>query len=153
MNEHLQERFGRGNAVQRHRDQQPSKTRPRLTLDLSIREYENGVQDTVDLPLWRQQREIPTSQEIRGDIMANDEDDEVEVPVNEVSKPWSSREEYLEAHYGLLREEAVAPLRNVVSELLVEPQIEEKNSQENAAIYEKVNPPGFLSEYQPLTVQ
>ena len=140
MNEHLQERFGRRNAIHQPRDQQPSKTRPKLTLDVSIREYEKGVQDTANLPLWRQQREIPTSQEIRGDITTNGEDDEVEVPVNEVSKPWPSKEEYLEAHYGLLREEAVAPLRNVVSELLVEPQIEEKNSQENAAIYEKVVP-------------
>ena len=141
MNEHLQERFGHGNAIQQPRDQQPTKMRTRLTLDVSIREYEKGVQGTTGLPVWRQQREIPTAREIRGDIAANGEDDEVEVPVNEVSKPWPSREEYLEAHYGLLREEAVAPLRNVVSELLAEPQIEETSSQENAAVYEKVSSP------------
>lgn len=138
MNEHLQERFRRGNPAKQPRDTPSLNTRPKLTLDVSIREYEKGVQGNDHLPSWCQQREIPTSQEVRGDITGNGEDDEVEVSINEVSKPWPSREEYLEAHYGLLREEAVAPLRNVVSELLAEPQIEEKVSQENAAIYEKV---------------
>jgi len=144
MNQHLQERFGRGNAIQQPRDLRSTNTRPKLTLDLSIREYEKGAQDTGDFPLWRQQREIPTSQEIRGDLASNGEDDEIEVPVNEISKPWSSKEEYLEAHYGLLREEAVTPLRNVVSELLAVPQIEEEDSQENAAIYEKVPRSGLF---------
>ena len=144
MYEHLQERFGRGNRIQQPRDSQSTNTKPKLTLDLSIREYEKAIQDAANLPSWCQQREIPTPQEIRGDLGCNGEDDEVEVPVNEVSKPWPSKEEYLEAHYGLLREEAVAPLRNVVSELLAEPQIEEKHSQENAAIYEKVPRSVFL---------
>lgn len=144
MNQHLQERFCRGNAIQQPRGLRPSNARPKLTLDLSIREYEQEAQDTGDFPLWRQQREIPTSHEIRGDLASNGEDDEVEVPVNEISKPWSSKEEYLEAHYGLLREEAVTPLRNVVSELLAVPQIEEKDSQENAAIYEKVTQSGLF---------
>ena len=138
MNEHLQERFGRGNAKQQPHEPQSSNSRPRLTLDLSIREYEKAFQDTDNVQSWRHQREIPTSQEIRGGLTSDIQDDEVEVAVNKVTQPWSSKEEYLEAHYGLLREDAVAPMRNVVSEVLAEPQIEEKNSQENAAIYEKV---------------
>ena len=132
MNEHLQERFGRGSFRQQPNEQRSTFTKPRLTLDLSIREYEKAFEETTNLQPWRQQREIPTSQEIRG------EDDEVEVSVNKITQPWPSKEEYLEAHYGLLREDAVAPLRNVVSELLAIPQIAEKDSQENAGIYEKV---------------
>jgi len=52
--------------------------------------------------------------------------------------PYKSKEDYLERHYTLLREDAVAPLRDVVSELQIHPHIMEKESDNSAYIYEKV---------------
>ena len=45
-----------------------------------------------------------------------------------------------ESHYSLLREDAVAPLRDVVSEVQVYHHLMEKDSDNGAFIYEKVAP-------------
>ena len=83
---------------------------------------------------WLNKSEVPSSAEI------NDPDDEyeIEVPVNKVAGQWVDRQEYLKSHHLLLREDAVSPLRNAVSEVRNEPHIMEQDSQEDAAIYEKV---------------
>lgn len=71
--------------------------------------------------------------------MANDEaEEEVEVPANQVVGPWESKRRYLSDNYALLREDAVTPLRNVVSEMKAEPRVLEKDSVEHSYIYEKV---------------
>lgn len=83
---------------------------------------------------WLNKSEVPSPEEI------NDPDDEyeIEVPVNKVAGQWVDRQEYLKSHHLLLREDAVSPLRNAVSEVRNEPHIMEQDSQEDAAIYEKV---------------
>lgn len=43
----------------------------------------------------------------------------LELTENTVVGPYISKEEYLESHYKLLREDAVAPLRDVISEIQV----------------------------------
>lgn len=86
---------------------------------------------------WLSKSEIPSSTEINGEGQDNT-DEPVAVPVNKPVGQWDSKELYLSDHYLLLREDAVSPLRNVVSELRNEPTIMEDNSQENASIYEKV---------------
>ena len=132
MNAGLPERFTR----QSSRSQQASIARgpntvPRFKPDPSIREYERSSPAT-DAPAWVFRREVPTSNEINGT------DKEVEVPINMISGPWSSEGEYLQSHYELLREDAVSTLRDAVDEVRNEPAITEAESQENAAIYEKV---------------
>lgn len=87
---------------------------------------------------WLSKTEIPSSTEINGEGQDTIEDEPVAVPVNKPVGQWDSKEGYLSDHYLLLREDAVSPLRNVVSELRNEPTIMEDNSQENASIYEKV---------------
>lgn len=83
---------------------------------------------------WLNKSEVPSSAEI------NDPNDEYEIdlPVNKVAGQWADRQEYLKSHYLLLREDAVSSLRNAVSEVRNEPHIMEQDSQEDAAIYEKV---------------
>lgn len=88
----------------------------------------------ADAASWLNKSEIPSSAEI------NDPNDEyeIELPVNKVTGQWADRQEYLKSHHLLLREDAVSPLRNAVSEVRNEPHIMEQDSQEDAAIYEKV---------------
>lgn len=87
-----------------------------------------------DAGSWLNKSELPSSAEI------NDPNDEyeIELPVNKVTGQWADRQEYLKSHHLLLREDAVSPLRNAVSEVRNEPHIMEQDSQEDAAIYEKV---------------
>lgn len=83
---------------------------------------------------WLNKSEVPSSEEI------NDPDDEyeIEVPVNKVAGQWVNKQEYLKSHHLLLREDGVSSLRNAVSEVRNEPHIMERDSQEDAAIYENV---------------
>lgn len=84
---------------------------------------------------WLNKSEIPSSAEIND---SDEEHEEIPVPVNNVAGQWVDRQEYLKSHHLLLREDAVSPLRNVVSEVRNEPHIMEQDSQEDAGIYEKV---------------
>ena len=91
-----------------------------------------------DSPEWTSKREIPSSLEIKGEDENATIEEAIELDVNRVHAPWESKEKYLETHYRLLREEAVTPLRNAVAEIRETPHILEKDSVEDAAIYEKV---------------
>ncbi|KAL9011706.1 MAG: hypothetical protein Q9173_003471 [Seirophora scorigena] len=117
-------------------EQETAKSALKLKLNTRIREYFNTA-PTPSAPAYISHREIPTSEEIS--VAANDEaEDEVEVPANQVIGPWESKQRYLSDHYALLREDAVTPLRNVVSEMKAEPCVLEKDSVEHSYIYEKV---------------
>lgn len=137
MNEHLQERFTRRNPMNRHQER-GRETGTTLVLNLSIRDYEKVTRLPSNSASYRHIRDVATSQELCVDGVA-DVNDPLEVPANRVDSPWESKEAYLESHYGLLREDAVAPLRNVVTEFRADPSIMEGDSLENAAIYEKVD--------------
>lgn len=104
----------------------------------SIRDYVGFELQNHDLNSWLGRPEVPSPKELNGD--GDDAEAEIEIPVNNITAPWQSTMEYLGGHYRLLREDAVAPLRNVISELRAETGIMEKDSQENACIYEKVYP-------------
>ena len=93
---------------------------------------------TTDPSSWLCKCEIPTSTEINGDEEHSGGGDEVEIPVNKIDGAWASKEEYLQAHYELLREDGVSPLRDAVDEVRMEPNLMERDSRENAFIYEKV---------------
>lgn len=83
-------------------------------------------------------REIPSSLEIKGEDENATIEEEIEIEVNRVHAAWKSKAKYLETHYRLLREDAVTPLRNAVAEVRENPHMTEKDSFEDAAIYEKV---------------
>ncbi|KAL8901018.1 MAG: hypothetical protein Q9207_005411 [Kuettlingeria erythrocarpa] len=119
-------------------DNQPTAepTGPKLYLNTRIREYVNGAPVPASAPTYLSMREIPTSDEIS--VPPNGEGEDVEVPANQVVGPWQSKRKYLSDHYALLREDAVTPLRNVVSEMKAEPWVLEKDSIEHSYVYEKV---------------
>ncbi|KAL8698874.1 MAG: hypothetical protein Q9224_001651 [Gallowayella concinna] len=106
---------------------------PSLRLNTAIREYVKDTASSARGPPFVHIPEIPTSEEIC--VPADDEEEEV--PVNHVVGPWASKQKYLADHYALLREDSVAPLRNVVSELQAVPEVLEKDSVEKSQIYEK----------------
>ncbi len=137
MNENLNERFGRGKAIRDSHMPRALSARPLMTLNLSIREYAKTANQPTDQSHWTGLREIPSPSEVF-DEGRKEHDTTLELTENTVVGPYVSKEEYLESHYRLLREDAVAPLRDVVSEIQLYPQLMEKDSDNGAYIYEKV---------------
>ena len=137
MNENLSERFGRGKAIRDSSMPRPLAERPFVTLNLSIREYAKAAGQSADLSHWTAFREIPSSKEVF-DAGRMEHGTALELTENTVVGPYISKEEYLETHYRLLREDAVSPLRDVISEIQVYPHLMEKDSDNQAYIYEKV---------------
>lgn len=69
---------------------------------------------------WLDAPEVPTSNELMDKDeawtrIAEDGSNTVVMPGNRLNGPWPSKDEYLEAHYSMLREEAVQPLRQAIS--------------------------------------
>ena len=60
----------------------------------------------------------------------------LEVPTNTIDGPWDDKEDYLRTHYELLREDAVASLRDGVQEFRERPWMSENST---VSIYEKVS--------------
>ena len=140
VNANVPERFSRSTLSEpQDVGQQTSSRRP--ALDLSIREYMRTLVRSKDASSWLGKREIPSSAEIKG-ITSDDGngtgENEIGLNVNKIDSPWDSKEQYLEAHYELVREDAVAPLRDAVAEVKNEPNLIEQDSTNSAAIYEKV---------------
>jgi helicase required for RNAi-mediated heterochromatin assembly 1 len=52
---------------------------------------------------------------------------DVNLPVNIIDKPWPSKEEYISAHYQILREDAIASLRNSVKSFKRNPEMDDDN--------------------------
>lgn len=109
---------------------------PRMMLNEHIRAYVRAANEHVNTASWLSRREVPTSAEILGRVDDTDEgDDELEIPVNVVQGPWDSKEDYLSAHYELLREDATAPLRDAVAEVREVPTMMDS---QNICVYENV---------------
>ncbi|KAL8795459.1 MAG: hypothetical protein Q9195_002048 [Heterodermia aff. obscurata] len=107
-------------------------------LNTNVRDYVMTLQFDDDSPEWLRKREIPSSLEITGEDEGAACDESIELEVNRVHAAWESKEKYLEAHYRLLREDAVTPLRSAVFEMRENPRMTEEDSFEQTAIYEKV---------------
>lgn len=90
---------------------------------------------------WLSDPDVPTSREIGhivdGRLITGD--DNLDIPTNKVVGAWKDKEKYLEAHYALMRQDAILPLRNVVDEFRANPSMVEKESKENTRIYENVS--------------
>lgn len=101
----------------------------------AIRQYfENGSgNDITSQEEWLQMPELPTADEILGTDAPGDD---VLLAPNQITGPWSSKEEYLKTHYCLIREVSVAPLRDAVTMVRNNPQMHDAK---NISIYEKVS--------------
>ena len=64
------------------------------------------------------------------------DDDCIDLMPNNVVGPWPSKDLYLKAHYELLREDAVAPLRDAVAYVREDSQMMDSQT---VAVYEKVS--------------
>lgn len=82
---------------------------------------------------WLCQPEVPTSAEI---LLT--EDSEIMLPANKIDEAWKNKDKYLKAHYNLLREDAVSPLRDAVELFRRTPEMMENDSTV-VSIYEKVS--------------
>ncbi|CAG8900181.1 unnamed protein product [Penicillium egyptiacum] len=91
-----------------------------------------------DLPVygpwrvWQTKPELPSTEEVLGTDIPGDF---VALTPNCISEPWASKEEYLEAHYALIREDSIAPLRNAVARVRADPFMKDTP---DVSIYEKV---------------
>ena len=103
-----------------------------------IRKYVRASNRPVDLSRWTDYHDIPSTEEVF-DPGNRRLEESVSVPENTIVGPYASKDDYLERHYMLLREDAVAPLRSVVSEIQTAPYLEEKDSLCSAYLYEKVS--------------
>ncbi|GFF26084.1 ATP binding protein, putative [Aspergillus udagawae] len=104
---------------------------PNPEANLAIREYYRKLVNGQKDP-WLQKPEIPTPEEI---LPGSSDEECVELMPNRIEGPWSSKESYLRAHYELLREDAVAPLRDAVAYVRNDPQMMDSRA---VSIYEKV---------------
>lgn len=105
----------------------------------SIRRYYQSSDDDAEDSgeAWTKKPEIPSSEEVWS-LPATQEDGYVHMLPNIITGPWQSSDEYLQAHYELLREDSVAPLRDAVAWVRSHPQMMDSGY---VCIYEKVWPP------------
>lgn len=146
VNEHLSERFGRGDANRRSANNTTATSRTPMVLNQSIRKYVKTFDRPVDLSHWTGYRDLPSSKEIF-DPGRQEHDEPVQISENIVVGPYESKEDYLERHFTLLREDAVAPLRDAVSEVQACPSLMERDSDNSACVYEKVFITGLTFAY------
>ncbi|KAK6343004.1 hypothetical protein TWF718_008382 [Orbilia javanica] len=117
MNAHLSERLI---AKNRPRDK-ASKNYNGVPRNPLIEQYERTLPfsvDDSDPTGWRALPDVPSAAE----LMMKD----VDVPTNDVDRPWDSIDSYLGAHYELLREDAFSPLRDAVGCFRVEPSMRDE---------------------------
>jgi helicase required for RNAi-mediated heterochromatin assembly 1 len=123
-----------------HRNAASSQSKPPgIPANPAIRNYfvTTDLSEGVPLPRgqtedWRKKSELPTTQEILG---SNDGSSDIMLLPNHISGPWPSTELYLNAHYNLIREDAVANLRDAVLYVRAYPLMKDNG---NIVIYEKV---------------
>lgn len=112
--------------------------RSRLQGELANRDvgqYYASSRDQI-LSDWQSKPEIPDEKEILG--TENDGSRTIALLPNIIDGPWESKEKYLEAHYRLLREDAVAPLRYAVALIRDAPG---RRDERGLAVYERARPP------------
>lgn len=106
-----------------------------LTLNRDIRAYVNAAQGVAKARTWTAKPELPSPDEILGIEDGINPGEAVYLMPNQISGPWESTETYLKTHYELLREDAVAPLRDAVAYVRQSPRMKDT---QDICIYEKV---------------
>ena len=115
-------------------------TLPKMSMSLSpdIRRYARKLDELSGAASWQGLPEFPAASEIL-DLGRKAHEEALELDNNVVVGPCPSKDDYLSRHYSLLREDAVAPLRDAVDEVQAQPYMVESASQGDSYIYEKVN--------------
>jgi helicase required for RNAi-mediated heterochromatin assembly 1 len=111
----------------------PSSSKDTNHTNKEIREYlKPAPVGTGAQEAWTTKSGVPSSKEI---LAIDDIGEELDLMANKISGSWESRQMYLKTHYELLREDAVAPLRDAVAYVRNDPQMKDD---QNICIYEKV---------------
>ncbi|KAJ5723559.1 ATP binding protein [Penicillium malachiteum] len=95
---------------------------PRRTANLAVRQYfQVHGPATEQNAEWVEKSELPSEEELVGSEGITDND--VLLQPNRITQPWRSTREYMRAHYALLREDSVAPLRDAVTYIRADPSM------------------------------
>ncbi|KAE8349973.1 P-loop containing nucleoside triphosphate hydrolase protein [Aspergillus coremiiformis] len=116
---------------------------PVVPANQDVRTYFNEA-NLEDPEPWLLNPEVPSPREIMG---TESDTQFIDLLPNHISGPWESKRDYLKAHYDLLREDAVAPLRDAVAYVREDPQMLDTNT---VSIYEKVHIIGITFAQQGL---
>ncbi|KAK5170579.1 uncharacterized protein LTR77_005167 [Saxophila tyrrhenica] len=141
MNENLTERFGRSRRGPHQGTEQVEIWIVPPQLNKNVSKYYEDAESPADGGSWLRLPAIPTSSELL-DLNTGDDSDSlnnVEIATNRPRGAWDSKEDYLGAHYELLREDAVRPLREAVQRVKFSPQSKEDAFNGSIGIYEKVH--------------
>ncbi|KAK6505706.1 hypothetical protein TWF481_007598 [Arthrobotrys musiformis] len=141
MNAHLSERLV---ATSRPRDRATASysSVPRNPL---VEHYERALPFSTDDEVpsaWRLLPEVPSTEELMTDV--------VDLPINEVEHPWESIDDYLGAHYELLREDSFSPLRDAVGRFRKEPTMDDEHQ---ICVYESCRIVGVTFAYSGICVK
>ncbi|KAF3479697.1 helicase required for RNAi-mediated heterochromatin assembly 1 [Arthroderma uncinatum] len=109
---------------------------PTIQIDKEIREYVTKAARSGTPGTWTAKPELPAS----GEILGLDDGEVISLGVNQLQGPWPSSENYLKTHYELLREDAVAPLRDAVAYFRHDPKMSDSP---HCCVYEKVHMVGM----------
>ncbi|PWY96418.1 ATP binding protein [Aspergillus sclerotioniger CBS 115572] len=90
--------------------------------------------DSDNTEEWLKKPDIPSPEEIMGNLDSVG-DEYVELAPNKAVGPWQSKAAYLKTHYELLREDAIAPLRDAVAYVREDPKMMDSKA---VSIYDKV---------------
>jgi hypothetical protein len=90
-------------------------------LNTAIREYCKAAEQLTGDSTWLLKREIPTTAEVlQVDIQhqpygtRESSTGAVELVANKIVGKWSSKDEYIGAHYNLLREDVIGPFKEAI---------------------------------------
>lgn len=143
-NAHLTERFGgrpiRSSANSTISSAPRYKTAANPDIAKYVHDQRRIAETCMDPESWLAKSEIPSSNEI-----CPPNGTEVALPANKIDRPWSKPTSYLKTHYSLLREDALAPLREAVAKFRKDPQRMDDN---DLRIYEQVRVVGLTFTYK-----
>src|SRR6266487_4544127 len=121
---------------------------PKPTLNKAIRQYFKLAGEISDgASSWLCRREIPTEAEVL-QVDQNDDTTETQtsmfaLPQNKVLGKWKSKDEYLSAHYELIREDILGPFKQALEDFK---RRTPKKENETFSAYEKVSNQSQLSK-------
>lgn len=142
MNAHLTERF-KGSARRNGSDRESANNSSKILVNPDVAKYvqaQEAICEKAEPGDWLAMPEIPPSSEV-----CLPEGASIVLPRNRIDQPWSKPERYLKAHYKLLREDAIAPLREAVDRFRKDPQRMDDNE---TRIYEQVRVVGLTFTFK-----
>lgn len=140
FNAHLSERFG--SRTPRYTNRY-TDSKSRVMADPAIQQYirkQDQILEEAEPEDWLSVPEIPPPSELCVAAGVS-----IPLPRNRVDQPWPKGEKYLKAHYKLLREDTVAPLREAIQRFRQHP---DRLDDRDIKIYEQVRVVGLTFTYK-----